>query len=395
MDAGTEADAAFRNCPALKNILVGANLKDSTHHADSQYYMVGVTGNILILTKDYSFTVTQENTILRSDSTSLPGSWTSQYNNIRVVSYAELLGMARTALTDVPASVRDRLPAELTSAPEEPVVSTEPVLPTEPPEPTEPAEPTEPVIPTEPIEPAEVLAAANVPDSVAAKSCEIVGNESDDYTKVFLLHKWVAENIYYDYDALSGRSERITNSAGVLENRRSVCAGYSSLLRDLILAQGIPAIYSSNCARPSGSYALSEAACEDHAHTEAYVDGRWITMDATWDSNNEYRNGNYITEAPTGWYYFDISSEAFAMDHKIESRGGNQPVLPVQPEPEKETVSVRFSDVAENSYYAGPVAWALETGITTGTSAETFSPDSICTRAHIMTFLYRAFADKS
>lgn len=159
-----------------------------------------------------------------------------------------------------------------------------------------------------------------VPDAVAAKSDEIVGNETDDYTKVFLLHQWVSENIYYDYDAYYDADLRTTDTAWVLANRRGVCAGYASLLRDLILAQGIPAIYCSNLSLNSSSYALTASGGEDHAHTEAYVDGRWIVMDATWDSNNEYRGGTYTTKTPNGFYYFDITPEAFALDHKITAR---------------------------------------------------------------------------
>ena len=49
-----------------------------------------------------------------------------------------------------------------------------------------------------------------------------------------------------------------------------------------------------------------------------------------------------------------------------------------------------FVDVAVNAYYAGPVRWAVSRGITEGTSPITFSPDENCTRAHIITFLYRA-----
>ena len=49
-----------------------------------------------------------------------------------------------------------------------------------------------------------------------------------------------------------------------------------------------------------------------------------------------------------------------------------------------------FVDVPENAYYAPAVAWAVEKGVTTGTSATTFSPDTACTRAQIVTFLYRA-----
>jgi len=51
-----------------------------------------------------------------------------------------------------------------------------------------------------------------------------------------------------------------------------------------------------------------------------------------------------------------------------------------------------FSDVSANADYAQAVAWAVEQGITSGTSATTFSPDATCTRGQIVTFLYRAFA---
>ena len=49
-----------------------------------------------------------------------------------------------------------------------------------------------------------------------------------------------------------------------------------------------------------------------------------------------------------------------------------------------------FVDVPENAYYAPAVNWAVEKGVTEGTSATTFSPDAACTRAQIVTFLYRA-----
>lgn len=49
-----------------------------------------------------------------------------------------------------------------------------------------------------------------------------------------------------------------------------------------------------------------------------------------------------------------------------------------------------FSDVDEGLYYAAPIAWAVERGITTGTSETTFSPDALCTQGQILTFLWRA-----
>ena len=49
-----------------------------------------------------------------------------------------------------------------------------------------------------------------------------------------------------------------------------------------------------------------------------------------------------------------------------------------------------LSDVAEDVYYAEAVRWALSEGITTGTGEGSFSPDATCTRAQAVTFLARA-----
>ena len=50
-----------------------------------------------------------------------------------------------------------------------------------------------------------------------------------------------------------------------------------------------------------------------------------------------------------------------------------------------------FTDVAADSFCAEAVAWAVENGVTNGTSASTFSPSNGCTRAQIVTFLFRAY----
>ena len=58
------------------------------------------------------------------------------------------------------------------------------------------------------------------------------------------------------------------------------------------------------------------------------------------------------------------------------------------PEPEKDENP--FTDVPENMYYYKAILWAVEQGITTGTSATTFSPEDTCTRGQVATFLWRA-----
>ncbi len=58
-------------------------------------------------------------------------------------------------------------------------------------------------------------------------------------------------------------------------------------------------------------------------------------------------------------------------------------------EPEPEDSKTGFTDIKAGSYYEKAVRWAVEQGITAGTSSTTFSPESRCTRAQIVSFLYR------
>ncbi len=178
------------------------------------------------------------------------------------------------------------------------------------------------------VNPAEALEMNSA--KIKAASDNICAGITGDYEKVFALHKWVAENIYYDYDYYYNRSHEIFyEPEEVLETRRSVCEGYARLLRDLIRAQGIPAILTTTYAAgisvdDFASRAMS-ADKSNHAHTEAFVDGRWITMDATWDSGNKYEYGQFLTKAPDSFYYFDITPECFAYDHKIITRQKSAP----------------------------------------------------------------------
>ena len=72
----------------------------------------------------------------------------------------------------------------------------------------------------------------------------------------------------------------------------------------------------------------------------------------------------------------------------------DRPSVPVQPEkpvqPEQPGQGTGFRDVLANAYYADAVTWAVKEGITSGTTATTFSPNASCTRAQMVTFLWRA-----
>ena len=58
--------------------------------------------------------------------------------------------------------------------------------------------------------------------------------------------------------------------------------------------------------------------------------------------------------------------------------------------PQQSRRGIPFTDVEPESWYTGAVLWALEQGITTGLSADTFGPGEICLRAQLITFLHRS-----
>ena len=120
--------------------------------------------------------------------------------------------------------------------------------------------------------------------------------------------------------------------------------------------------------------------------------------------------GSFVEEAPEQ-IFTDVPVDAYfyeavkwAAEKGITGGVGNGLFAPNQPctraqivtflwraagSPGPKTMS-GFSDVPADSYYAKAVAWAVENGITGGTGDGKFSPDAICTRAQAVTFLYRA-----
>ena len=109
-----------------------------------------------------------------------------------------------------------------------------------------------------------------------------------------------------------------------------------------------------------------------------------------------------FADVPTDAYYYEAVK--WAAKKGITGGIGNGLFGPNQPctraqivtflwraagSPEPKSMS-SFSDVFTDSYYAKAVAWAVENGITTGTGDGKFSPDATCTRAQSVTFLFRA-----
>ena len=76
----------------------------------------------------------------------------------------------------------------------------------------------------------------------------------------------------------------------------------------------------------------------------------------------------------------------------LKGYGGSITWVPYTPTPAPTPTPTPapFTDVPYGAYYEAPVLWALENGITTGTSATTFSPETACERGQVVTFLWRA-----
>lgn len=98
---------------------------------------------------------------------------------------------------------------------------------------------------------------------------------------------------------------------------------------------------------------------------------------------------------PNGTYYVEIiGSEAKTgsdgSSSSVYSYPSAQFVVVVGESSSSDPDAAAFSDVPANAYYSEAVLWAVENGITTGTSENTFSPEDTCTKGQIITFLYRA-----
>lgn len=113
--------------------------------------------------------------------------------------------------------------------------------------------------------------------------------------------------------------------------------------------------------------------------------GAAVLMDGslwTWGSDMRGQLGRGITDEQV-WYcdFRGVSTPVKVVDGGVALPEGVEPPVP--------TVG-GFSDVPETAYYADAVLWAVENGITSGTTATTFGPDATCTTAQILTFLWRA-----
>ena len=140
----------------------------------------------------------------------------------------------------------------------------------------------------------------------------------------------------------------------------------------------------------SQNTALTELYCWDNQRSVA--DGSTLLdLDANFDiskvSNLEggsFEGGKVHFTADQLTYTYDLGNREIETFTMVKS--GKVP----EPQPtEPEDYENPFTDLKKDEYYVTPVLWAVNKGITVGTSETAFSPDNTCTRAQIATFLWR------
>ena len=164
--------------------------------------------------------------------------------------------------------------------------------------------------------------------------------------------------------------------------------------------------------KPDSGYVLETLTVTDKNGNELTLkdkgDGKYtftmpagkVEVKATFMEDNSMLN--FFYDVPNGAYFYEAVK--WAVENGITTGVGNDLFAPEQPctraqivtflwraagSPEPKT-AVSFADVPAGSYYAKAVAWAIENGITNGMTATEFAPNATCTRGQSVTFLHRA-----
>ncbi|MCL6559504.1 MAG: transglutaminase-like domain-containing protein, partial [Firmicutes bacterium] len=140
-------------------------------------------------------------------------------------------------------------------------------------------------------------------------------SQEDQMATVTAIHDWIAQNINYDMAAYSligsGQGSAAPKKASaVLQSRSGVCEHFSRLAAALCRANKIPARVVRGYARREGENWSSEP---NHAWNEVLVNGRWITLDVTWDAG--YIEGDQFINSFTRTY-LDPDPAFFTLTHR-------------------------------------------------------------------------------
>ena len=144
--------------------------------------------------------------------------------------------------------------------------------------------------------------------SISAVADYIKERVPEPLLRLKAVHDYVADRVAYDAEAYLAHVYPPQDAESVFRARKSVCAGYASLLEALGRAAGLEIVFVVGDARTQGS----ELTGEGHAWNAAKLGDRWYLIDATWDSgtvSGSQFTRRYSTE------YFLTPPQIFNIDH--------------------------------------------------------------------------------
>ncbi|MGB9893299.1 MAG: transglutaminase-like domain-containing protein [Candidatus Saccharicenans sp.] len=159
----------------------------------------------------------------------------------------------------------------------------------------------------------------------------VVGSEKDSFKKALKLRNWVSENMSFDLGFV------FAPASEVIRSKRATCAGYAALLASLLRAAEIPSRYVVGLAYINGVWG-------GHAWVEAWVEGKWVPLDAAipspgvadparlaiaWSSLDEGL-GDTLTAAQRVFGYLDIEILEFSLNGQRIKIAEGQPLYQVK-----------------------------------------------------------------
>ena len=236
------------------------------------------------------------------------------------------------------------------------------------------------------------------------------GNVLPDSTRVEAnkTYKWRFTPTNTNYTILTGEIELYHKSSG-----GGGSSGYSYCTIKATAGTG-------GSISPSGNVSVREGRDQTftitpdkgYAVSNVKIDGRSIGVVKSYTFENvkrahtievSFTRANEFIDVPAGSYYYD--AVLWAVENSITTGASASRFDPngictraqavtflwrTAGSPKPETRTMPFTDVPVGSYYYDAVLWAVENGITKGTSDTTFSPNMTCTRAQIVAFLWRS-----
>ena len=190
-----------------------------------------------------------------------------------------------------------------------------------------------------------------------------------------------------DVGAFSGRSGGITIDSNCYYNASALLKQGNTTLTTVVgIGVAASGAVEDNVVGKTAADLKSDAfaAMLNSNLTKASMKASWDVVDEGLADQNERKYSQVNYYAGTALLPWTVKDGVVTFGENGGTSGGSSGGSAAPSEPE-----TPFTDIPEGSPYESAILWAVKNGITTGTTATTFSPSAPCTRAQAVTFLYR------